>query len=130
MFVFPQLTLRGNNFKGGIPDLRNKPHLALIDFSDNQFTGDFASKLSSCVIIIMNGKRESTKHSCISTRVDIFMTSYRLSYCCAANVPLLENVQLSGNAFVGHLPDLTGVTRLTHLNVANNCTWNGLCCNL
>ena len=41
-------------------------------------------------------------------------------------MPLLENVQLSGNAFVGQLPDLTGVTRLTHLNVAGNCTWNRL----
>ena len=27
---------------------------------------------------------------------------------------------------MGHLPDLTGVTRLTHLNVAGNCTWNRL----
>ena len=45
-FVCMQLSLRDNDFEGEIPDFKQNHQLVEIEFSNNRFSGDFASKLS------------------------------------------------------------------------------------
>ena len=106
------LSLHGNNLSGALPDLSSFTNLSLVDFAENDFTGEMGdlggssgdlSVFGRLHILDVSGNRltgEIPESSKLPRSVDYF--------------------QFNDNRLSGSVPDLSGLTRLKALGLWGN----------